>query len=266
MGGKRYRGGVLKTQLKSLDCVGEFISAKYFFFSFHRAVFSARLLGSKLSSLRPQSASLHQKASTLDGEEPHTKTPKGIYLSIALSLLQRKVKLLKRPFEPLRVPLLLRIALRAVLPVHPPFQPQQLRHHAPSELQIEAEFRRERQYEFILLSPFLILSVSTAVKSGVCTLVRPPDPDAEIVARLRGAVSDCLRLERGVFLVLGFDFECGVHETLFDEVGGDGQELPVDVDAFCAADFPGYGAEGTFAGGEEEGVQGVAVALHFFVG
>ena len=34
----------------------------------------------------------------------------------------------------------------------------------------------------------------------------------------------------------------------------------------AAADFPGDGAQRAFAGGDEEGVQGAAVALHLFVG
>ena len=94
-----------------------------------------------------------------------------------------------------------------------------------------------------------------------------PDPDAEIVALLRCcAGSDCFCLEGGIFFVLGFDFEGGFHETFLYQIGGYGQELPVDVDAFCAADFPCHCAEGAFACGYEEGVQCVAVALHFFVG
>ena len=73
---------------------------------------------------------------------------------------------------------------------------------------------------------------------------------------MRGAVSDHgFGLEGGgVLFVLGLDFERGFHEALFDEVGGHGEELPVDVDALCAADFPGHGAQGAFAGGCEEGV------------
>lgn len=38
------------------------------------------------------------------------------------------------------------------------------------------------------------------------------------------------------------------------------------VDAVSAADFPGYGAEGGVGFGFEHGVQGLAVAVHFFVG
>lgn len=170
---------------------------------------------------------------------------------------QREVKLPERVLEGARVRLLLGVTLRAVLPVDAPFQPQQLRHHPPSKLQIEAESRRQRQHQFLLFSLLLSVCIAAAavVKGGLHALLGPPDPDAEVVARLRRAVSDRLGLEGGgVLFVLGLDFEGGVHEALLDQVGGHGQELPVDVDALRAADFPGHGTQVAFAGGDEEGV------------
>lgn len=74
-----------------------------------------------------------------------------------------------------------------------------------------------------------------------------PDPDAEAVPPAGGrggAVADVFGLEGGVVFVFGFDAEGGFDEAGFDEFGGAGEELPVDVYAGGSAEFPGDGAEG----------------------
>ena len=73
-------------------------------------------------------------------------------------------------------------------------------------------------------------------------------------------------MKNRILCVFGLDFEGGFDEASGDEVGGDGKELPVDVDAAGAADFPGYGAEVLFGMGCQHVVEGFAVALHFLVG
>lgn len=93
-----------------------------------------------------------------------------------------------------------------------------------------------------------------------------PYPDAEVIRRFGGSVADFFGREGWVVFVFGFHFEGGFHEALLDDGRGDGEELPVYMDAAGAADFPCDCAHGVFGFVDKETVQRAAIALHFFVG
>lgn len=93
-----------------------------------------------------------------------------------------------------------------------------------------------------------------------------PDPDAEVIRRFGGSVADFFACERWVAFVFRFHFEGRFDEALLDEGRGDGEELPVYMDAAGAADFPRDCAHGVFGFVDQETVQRAPIALHFFVG
>ena len=166
---------------------------------------------------------------------------------------QSKVPRLKGCPECLDIVDLLLLRLLAFLPDEPVLEPEELGDDAAAELYVEADLGVERHDERLALN--LVLAVVG------------PEPDAEEVAVLRlGREREVLADEGGEALVLGLDAEGRLGEAVADHVGGQGQQLPDEVDVAVAADLPRHDAELVAGDGGDHGLDGLADARHLAVG
>lgn len=133
---------------------------------------------------------------------------------------------LERRLEGLGILLLLRLSLGTISPKRAPVQSQKLSNDSPLKLQIEPQLRRQGQEERDSLASSLANLIFAGMRAVCCigaivpALLRPPDPNAEVVRFLRRAAAAAAAyifgFERGIFLVLGFDSEGGFHEAFLD--------------------------------------------------